>query len=145
MEGRLTNRGAGQQQLTDVRADKLRHLLTELGPAFVKIGQAVSSRWGCCGCGEAGEREGALHDQASVPVSCCRMRPAVSAVALLMLTSCTAGCPSPAHRARPDVAPPEYLRELEKLQDQIPPFCNDQVRLTLGRQQAGYGVWLRGL
>ncbi len=46
MEGRLTNRGAGQQQLTDVRADKLRHLLTELGPAFVKIGQAISSRWG---------------------------------------------------------------------------------------------------
>ena len=46
MEGRLTNRGAGQQELTDVRADKLRRLLTELGPAFVKIGQAVSSRGG---------------------------------------------------------------------------------------------------
>lgn len=43
-EGRLTNRGASAQQLTDARADKLRHLLTELGPAFVKIGQAVSSR-----------------------------------------------------------------------------------------------------
>ncbi|EFN55778.1 hypothetical protein CHLNCDRAFT_57703 [Chlorella variabilis] len=70
-EGRLTNRGASAQQLTDARADKLRHLLTELGPAFVKIGQAVSSR--------------------------------------------------------PDVAPPEFLRELEKLQDQIPPFCNDEA------------------
>ncbi|PRW57519.1 putative aarF domain-containing kinase chloroplastic [Chlorella sorokiniana] len=81
MEGRLTNRSAGQQQLTDVRADKLRHLLTELGPAFVKIGQAVSSR--------------------------------------------------------PDVAPPEYLRELEKLQDQIPPFCNDQAFAVI---QAEYGV-----
>ncbi|KAI7842632.1 hypothetical protein COHA_003736 [Chlorella ohadii] len=81
MEGRLTNRGAGQQQLTDVRADKLRHLLTELGPAFVKIGQAISSR--------------------------------------------------------PDVAPPEYLRELEKLQDQIPPFCNDQAFAVI---QSEYGV-----
>lgn len=28
----------------------------------------------------------------------------------------------------PDVAPPEFLRELEKLQDQIPPFCNDEAR-----------------
>ena len=44
MEGRVTNRGASQQQLTDVRADKLRRTLTDLGPAFVKIGQAVSSR-----------------------------------------------------------------------------------------------------
>lgn len=44
MEGRVTNRGASQQQLTDVRADRLRQTLTDLGPAFVKIGQAVSSR-----------------------------------------------------------------------------------------------------
>ncbi|KAL4853347.1 putative aarF domain-containing protein kinase [Chlorella vulgaris] len=71
MEGRLTNRGATKQELTNVQADKLRQLLTQLGPAFVKIGQAVSSR--------------------------------------------------------PDVAPPEFLRELEKLQDQIPPFCNDEA------------------
>ena len=26
--------------------------------------------------------------------------------------------------SRPDVAPPSYTRELEKLQDQIPPFSN---------------------
>ncbi len=26
--------------------------------------------------------------------------------------------------SRPDVAPPSYIRELEKLQDQIPPFPN---------------------
>lgn len=45
MEGRLTNRGASAQALTDARAAKLRRLLTQLGPAFVKIGQAVSSRW----------------------------------------------------------------------------------------------------
>lgn len=25
------------------------------------------------------------------------------------------------------MAPPEFLRELEKLQDQIPPFCNDEA------------------
>ncbi|PSC70755.1 putative aarF domain-containing kinase chloroplastic [Micractinium conductrix] len=81
MEGRVTNRGATAQGLTDIRADKLRTLLTDLGPAFVKIGQAVSSR--------------------------------------------------------PDVAPPEFLRELEKLQDQIPPFCNDQAFEVI---QAEYGV-----
>ncbi|KAL4451900.1 hypothetical protein ABPG75_007562 [Micractinium tetrahymenae] len=81
MEGRLTNRGASAQALTDVRARKLRRLLTELGPAFVKIGQAISSR--------------------------------------------------------PDVAPPEFLRELEKLQDQIPPFCNDEAFEVI---QAEYGV-----
>jgi predicted unusual protein kinase regulating ubiquinone biosynthesis (AarF/ABC1/UbiB family) len=45
MEGRLTNRGATKQELTNVQADKLRQLLTQLGPAFVKIGQAVSSRY----------------------------------------------------------------------------------------------------
>ncbi|KAL4420222.1 hypothetical protein ABPG77_011046 [Micractinium sp. CCAP 211/92] len=81
MEGRLTNRGASAQALTDARAGKLRRLLTELGPAFVKIGQAISSR--------------------------------------------------------PDVAPPEFLRELEKLQDQIPPFCNDEAFEVI---QAEYGV-----
>lgn len=53
------------------RADNLRSILTELGPAFVKIGQAFSSR--------------------------------------------------------PDVVPPLYLKELEKLQDQIPPFCNEEA------------------
>lgn len=49
-------------------AADLRNVLTYLGPAFVKIGQAVSSR--------------------------------------------------------PDVMPPIYLAELEKLQDRIPPFEN---------------------
>lgn len=53
------------------RAEKLRRILTDLGPAFIKIGQAVSSR--------------------------------------------------------PDVLPPEFLRELEKLQDRLPPFPNDQA------------------
>ena len=47
--------------------------------------------------------------------------------------------------ARPDVAPPEYLRELEKLQDQIPPFCNDQVRAAwpLGLLAAARGCCLQ--
>eukprot|EP01025_Chloroclados_australasicus_P005960 TRINITY_DN11966_c0_g2_i1.p1 TRINITY_DN11966_c0_g2~~TRINITY_DN11966_c0_g2_i1.p1 ORF type:complete len:770 (-),score=83.05 TRINITY_DN11966_c0_g2_i1:456-2732(-) len=47
----------------------LRHMLTMLGPAFVKIGQAVS--------------------------------------------------------ARPDILPPKYLKELEKLQDRLPAFPDD--------------------
>ena len=46
------------------------------------------------------------------------------------LPACLAAC-------RPDVAPPEFLRELEKLQDQIPPFCNDQAFAVI---QAEYGA-----
>mmetsp|Transcript_19608 Transcript_19608/g.59305 ORF Transcript_19608/g.59305 Transcript_19608/m.59305 type:complete len:979 (-) Transcript_19608:2833-5769(-) len=53
---------------TQRQAERLKDILTQLGPAFVKIGQAVSSR--------------------------------------------------------PDLLPPVYLAELEKLQDQIPPFPN---------------------
>lgn len=47
-------------------ASELKNVLTGLGPAFVKIGQVISSR--------------------------------------------------------PDIVPPDYLKELEKLQDRIPPF-----------------------
>eukprot|EP00887_Chlorella_sp_A99_P007885 scaffold20.g7885.t1 len=39
LHGRVGLRGASAQELTDARADKLRHTLTDLGPAFVKIGQ----------------------------------------------------------------------------------------------------------
>lgn len=53
------------------RADRLREILSQLGPTFIKIGQAVSSR--------------------------------------------------------PDTLPPEFLRELEKLQDRLPPFPTDQA------------------
>ncbi|GMH40522.1 hypothetical protein BSKO_08426 [Bryopsis sp. KO-2023] len=56
-------------------AADFRDVLTQLGPAFVKIGQAVSSR--------------------------------------------------------PDVVSPEYLRELEKLQDQIPPFPDEAAFATI--------------
>ena len=52
-------------------AEDLLSVLTYLGPAFVKIGQALSSR--------------------------------------------------------PDVLAPEYLREMEKLQDQIPPFADEDA------------------
>ena len=51
---------------SDQRAAQLRRILTKLGPTFIKIGQALSSR--------------------------------------------------------PDTLPPEILQELEKLQDQLPPF-----------------------
>lgn len=57
------------------RAELLRQILTDLGPAFVKIGQAVSSR--------------------------------------------------------PDVVSPEYLEELEKLQDRIPPFSTEEAFAVL--------------
>ncbi|KAG7673272.1 hypothetical protein Ndes2526B_g03296 [Nannochloris sp. 'desiccata'] len=64
---------AGQfgDALPTKRADKLREILSNLGPTFIKIGQAVSSR--------------------------------------------------------PDTLPPEFLRELEKLQDRLPPFPTDQA------------------
>ena len=43
--------------------------------------------------------------------------------------------------SRPDVVPPLYLRELEKLQDQIPPFPNDDafavIQLETGQPPAG--------
>jgi predicted unusual protein kinase regulating ubiquinone biosynthesis (AarF/ABC1/UbiB family) len=51
------------------RAIQLREMLTKLGPAYIKIGQALSTR--------------------------------------------------------PDLVPPQYLEELTKLQDQIPPFANE--------------------
>lgn len=70
----LDTRVRNGQDLTNIggkQAERLRKLLTRLGPAFVKIGQAVSSR--------------------------------------------------------PDVTPPSYTYELEKLQDQIPPFNDAQA------------------
>jgi predicted unusual protein kinase regulating ubiquinone biosynthesis (AarF/ABC1/UbiB family) len=51
------------------RATQLREMLTHLGPAYIKIGQALSTR--------------------------------------------------------PDLVPPDYLEELTKLQDQLPPFSNE--------------------
>jgi len=33
--------------------------------------------------------------------------------------------------SRPDVAPPSYTRELEKLQDQIPPFPNSDAMAVI--------------
>lgn len=56
----------------------MRQILTDLGPAFVKIGQAVSSR--------------------------------------------------------PDVVSPEYLEELEKLQDRIPPFSTEEAFVVLEQE-----------
>lgn len=65
------------------RAERLRHILTKLGPAYIKIGQAVSSR--------------------------------------------------------PDVMGPEAIRELEKLQDRLPPFPTDQA-LALIEEDMGRPV-----
>lgn len=67
--GLLWDRQTGQQQRNErQRAIQLRNLLTSLGPAFIKVGQALSTR--------------------------------------------------------PDLLRPLYLEELEKLQDQLPPFDN---------------------
>lgn len=52
-----------------VRAKEFMNIIAKLGPAFIKAGQALSSR--------------------------------------------------------PDLLPPEYLKELQKLQDRLPPFPND--------------------
>lgn len=118
MEGRVTNRGATAQGLTDIRADKLRTLLTDLGPAFVKIGQAVSSRWVA---GWLGGRRGG----GGTPARCLPTPTRFCAVLVPVIPRRHPSCACLPNR--PDVAPPEFLRELEKLQDQIPPFCNDQA------------------
>lgn len=60
------------------RADTLRSILTDLGPAFIKIGQALSSR--------------------------------------------------------PDVLPPDFLREFEKLQDRLPPFSTEQALAVIASE-----------
>lgn len=75
VQTRLSSRGGDWSTLTPLQAQRLREMLTDLGPAFVKIGQAVSSR--------------------------------------------------------PDVTPPDYLKELEKLQDQIPPFPDAEAMQVL--------------
>ncbi|MDX1977691.1 MAG: AarF/ABC1/UbiB kinase family protein [Pseudanabaenaceae cyanobacterium bins.68] len=59
------------EQKAKQRAVALRQLLTQLGPAFIKIGQALSTR--------------------------------------------------------PDIVPPVYMDELAQLQDQLPPFANQQA------------------
>ncbi len=40
-------------------------------------------------------------------------------------------CLSQALSSRPDIMPPSYLSELEKLQDQIPPFPDEEARKVL--------------
>lgn len=47
LDGRWHRGGAAVRELGDLRADSLRQMLTNLGPTFIKIGQAVSSR--CAG------------------------------------------------------------------------------------------------
>ena len=88
-----------------LQAARLREILTTLGPAFVKIGQvwhahATASRLFCM----ARATRGACISS-RMWVSVCHQ--AVS--------------------SRPDVAPPSFVLELEKLQDQIPPFPNAQA------------------
>jgi aarF domain-containing kinase len=73
-KGRLRRREAIPAQ----RADSLRSILTDLGPAFIKIGQALSSR--------------------------------------------------------PDVLPPDFLREFEKLQDRLPPFPTEQALAVIASE-----------
>jgi aarF domain-containing kinase len=65
----------GDSKRVAQRAERLRRILTSLGPAYIKIGQALSSR--------------------------------------------------------PDVMPPEFLKELETLQDRLPPFPSHKAFATI--------------
>ncbi|MGQ9825208.1 MAG: ABC1 kinase family protein [Desulfotomaculales bacterium] len=79
-----TAAGSGEKALSRAkRARRLRLVLEELGPAFIKLGQLFS--------------------------------------------------------ARPDLLAPEYIRELEKLQDNVPPFSFAEVEDTL-RMELGHPV-----
>jgi aarF domain-containing kinase len=105
--------GAAPEQ----RADRLRRILTDLGPTFVKIGQAVSSRWAprvhhrpACLTGPHPHKKTHLRPCTAAPLS------------------------SSACIHRPDVLPPEFLLELEKLQDRLPPFPSDQARAVLASE-----------
>ena len=69
-----------EQQNRPIRAKQFMEIIAGLGPAFIKAGQALSSR--------------------------------------------------------PDLLPPEYLKELQKLQDQLPPFPND-VAFRIIEEQLG--------
>ena len=49
------------------------------------------------------------------------------------ITTCNPFHPQ-AVSSRPDVIPPGYLSELEKLQDQIPPFPDDDAYALIGAE-----------
>lgn len=79
MAGKLQGiRGGDIRKNKNERAENLRNILTNLGPAYIKIGQAVSTR--------------------------------------------------------PDIMPPEYLKEFEKLQDRLPPFPTDEAFRIMERE-----------
>ena len=42
---------------------------------------------------------------------------------------------------RPDIVREDYMNELCVLQDDVPPFPDNQVRLLGGQQGAGHGCW----
>ena len=84
-----------------MQAERLRRVLTDLGPAFVKIGQ-VSRH----------SQHGSAITQHCNGNSWATFLQAVS--------------------SRPDFVPPSYTRELEKLQDKIPPFPDaDALQIIL--------------
>lgn len=114
--GRAAAGSSGSQALTDARAEKLRRLLTQLGPAFVKVRShsfpgTQASKWHhvChverlllhCSCPHR-----ALH---------CAPHAHHQPLSLHWPPALQIG---QAISSRPDVAPPEFLRELEKLQVQ---------------------------
>lgn len=110
------------------QAEQLRHILTRLGPAFVKIGQ-VSGR-SCSSRSSANTTSMRGGAQVQDVQRQCSRNPHPVVLQWKQAVS-----------SRPDVVPPLYLRELEKLQDQIPPFPNDDafavIQLETGQPPAG--------
>ena len=154
---------ASAEALSAQQAEGLRHILTDLGPAFVKIGQ-VKPR---CSLGKllaasfAG-RSGPFRQRQHSPSSSIRLLPShplnaalpVKAWGFVGLACKPAGpCPDvypipcehgsrlsiksvalQAVSSRPDVIPPGFLAELEKLQDQIPPFPDEDAYAVISAE-----------
>lgn len=121
------------------RATQLRDLLTRLGPTFIKAGQvgpAAALRPACCSAGL--QAAPALHRPL---LAAKRMHPlgelcGSRRARVPAAIQCPAPTPSPPPLLqvlanRPDIVREDYMNELCVLQDDVPPFPDEQVRVCV--------------